>query len=199
MQPIISSFINQGVGRILTNRSHSSRHWWGGSGTLNLFLLHFTRCWGGKSTNTSTSRWVGIWWCHYKHMVNKCGWSLFCADVFRYLLIVYFKVEKKNQLTSGAFHFKAMFIDEVRKAWAWNWMFCPTYAGNYSKLLCWQFVHFLDYPEDQDSKLLLIVSNYFPINMKSYGRLHFLTSLYLIGVAFMYFWCLNMCRTVVVS
>ena len=65
-------------------------------GTLEWFLLHFTHCcWGGKSTNTSTGRWIGIWWCHYKHMVNKCGWTLFCADVFRYLLIVYCEAEKK--------------------------------------------------------------------------------------------------------
>jgi hypothetical protein len=65
------------------------------------------------------------------------------------------KLRQTNQLKSGAFHVKAMFIDEAKKAWAWNWMFCPTYAGNYS-ILCWQYVHFLDNPEDRDSKLLLI-------------------------------------------
>jgi len=42
--------------------------------------------------------------------------NFFCADVFRNLPIVYSEVEKKNQLTSGAFHIKAMLIDEVKKA-----------------------------------------------------------------------------------
>lgn len=83
MHPILSSCIYRGVGRILTNRSQSLRHWWGGSGTGNWFLLHFTHwCWGGKCTNTSTGRWVRIWRCHYKHVVNRCGWTLFCADIF---------------------------------------------------------------------------------------------------------------------
>jgi len=44
--------------------------------------------------------------------------------------------------------------------------------------LCWQYVHFLHNPENRDSRLLLTVSNYFPVDMVSYGRqLQFVASL----------------------
>jgi len=179
MQPILSSYVYRGVGRISTNRSHNSRHWWGGDGTLNWFLLHFTYCcWGGKCTNTSTGRWDGIWWCHYKHMVNKYGWTLFCADVVTNLPIVYSEVETEKSTETTCFSRESHVYRWGEEGMSMEWMFCPTYAGNYIKLLCWQFVHFLDYPEDQDSKLRLIVSNYFPIDMVLYARqLQFLASL----------------------